>query len=101
MVQRVVYTFLAITKISGIQILITTGRLALMQRILYKDFEKVSLQDILRTCKDSDCGQRVICDIQFNDVCKDERQNYTQTQIKGKVVNDQKKRLVPIKKKGG
>ena len=73
----------------------------MMQMILYKDFEQVSLEDILTTCKDSHCGQRVLCDIQFNDVCEDERQNYTQTQMKRKVVSDQRKKDSPqLKGKG-
>ena len=104
MVQKVVYMLLATTTISyryGIQMLLITERLAMMQMILYEDFEKVSLDDILNARKDSDCGQRVICEIYFNDVSKDERQNYTQRQTKGKIVNDQKNRLVPIKREGG
>ena len=51
---------------------------ALMQKLPYKDFEysNTTLDEVLNTSDDSDCGYWFICDLEYTNECKERTNNF-------------------------
>ena len=64
---------------------------ALMQKLLYKDFEysKTTLDKKLNTSDDSDYGYWLICDIEYTNECKERTSNFQLLHHGGEVENNE------------
>ena len=65
---------------------------AMMQKLLYKDFEFITtttLDNTLNTPDDSDQGYHIVCDIDYTDTCKDRTEQLALITDKRKINNNE------------